>query len=61
MKRWMVLTNVLGGVAVLGSYALGFTTHTDAGATLWGGGSGDFATALYRRNARCRFGLFRLY
>jgi hypothetical protein len=37
MKRWMVVINVVGGAAVLGSYALGFLTHADAGTALWGG------------------------
>lgn len=33
----MLLLNIAGGVAVLGSYAHGLTTHGDAGAALWGG------------------------
>jgi len=33
----MLLLNVAGGIAVLGSYAYGFATHPQAGAALWGG------------------------
>jgi hypothetical protein len=33
----LVLINVLGGLAVLGSYAWGLGTHADAGAQVWGG------------------------
>jgi hypothetical protein len=37
-QKWlMLLINLLGGAAVLGSYAHGFRTHTDAGRVLWGG------------------------
>ncbi|MBN2077889.1 MAG: hypothetical protein JW838_02920 [Spirochaetes bacterium] len=35
-KIILVLVNIIGGVAVLGSYAWGILTRTDAGA-LWGG------------------------
>lgn len=37
MKRWLIVINVLGGFAVLGSYALGILGHADAGSALWGG------------------------
>jgi hypothetical protein len=37
MKRWMIVINVLGGIAVIGSYVLGFIGHPDAGTVLWGG------------------------
>jgi len=37
MKRWMMIINVLGGTAVIGSYVLGVISHTDAGSALWGG------------------------
>lgn len=37
MKRWMVIINVVGGSAVLGSYALGILGHADPGSALWGG------------------------
>jgi hypothetical protein len=33
----MALINVLGGVAVLGSYAYGLLTHPSTGTDLWGG------------------------
>jgi hypothetical protein len=36
-KRVMLLINLLGGSAVLGSYAQGIWTHPDSGAALWGG------------------------
>jgi hypothetical protein len=36
-KRLMLWINVLGGVAVLGSYAHGLWTHPAGGAELWGG------------------------
>ena len=36
-KRTMILVNVGGGVAVLGSYAYGLLTHPNAGEVLWGG------------------------
>ena len=36
-KKWlMLLINILGGAAVLGSYALGILTHPNAGQILWG-------------------------
>ena len=34
-KRMMLGVNVLGGAAVLGSYALGILTHPNAGQNLW--------------------------
>lgn len=37
-KKWlMLLVNITGGAAVLGSYALGILTHPNAGQMLWGG------------------------
>ena len=33
----MAVLNVVGGIAVIGSYAHGFATHPDAGGALWGG------------------------
>lgn len=37
-EKWvMIIINLLGGAAVLGSYAQGFRTHTGAGQVLWGG------------------------
>jgi len=37
-KKWLMLwVNLLGGAAVLGSYALGISTHPNAGQTLWAG------------------------
>ena len=36
-KRLMILINLIGGIAVLGSYAIGILTHADAGQILWGG------------------------
>ena len=36
-KRWMLGINLLGGIAVLGSYAIGLVTHPGAGGALWGG------------------------
>jgi hypothetical protein len=36
-KRAMLWINVLGGIAVLGSYAHGFGTHPTASEALWGG------------------------
>jgi len=37
-KKWLLLTiNLLGGAAVLGSYAYGFRTHANATDVLWGG------------------------
>lgn len=36
-KKWLLLLiNIIGGAAVLGSYALGILTHPDAGQVLWG-------------------------
>ena len=36
-KKWlMLLINIIGGVAVLGSYALGILTHPNASQMLWG-------------------------
>lgn len=37
MKRWMIIINLLGGAAVIGSYVLGFVGNPDAGSALWGG------------------------
>lgn len=35
--QWLLLAlNVVGGIAVLGSYAHGISTHADAGEALWG-------------------------
>jgi len=36
-KMVMVLINLIGGIAVLGSYALGILTHPNASQILWGG------------------------
>jgi hypothetical protein len=36
-KRLFVLINIFGGIAVLGSYVLGFLARADAGTILWGG------------------------
>src|SRR5690348_7005439 len=36
-KRTLVWINVIGGVAVLGSYALGILTHPDTAGQVWGG------------------------
>jgi hypothetical protein len=37
-KKWlMIFVNLVGGFAVLGSYAWGILTHSDAGEILWGG------------------------
>jgi hypothetical protein len=36
-KKSLILINVLGGLAVLGSYAWGFLTFPKAGEMLWGG------------------------
>jgi len=37
-KKWlMLLINVIGGAAVLGSYVWGFQTYPGAGDVLWGG------------------------
>lgn len=36
-KKWlMLLVNIIGGAAVLGSYSLGILTHLNAGQILWG-------------------------
>jgi hypothetical protein len=35
-KIYLLIINILGGAAVLGSYVYGIKTHTDAGAILWG-------------------------
>jgi hypothetical protein len=32
-----IVINIAGGVAMLGSYALGIATHPPAGDVLWGG------------------------
>lgn len=36
-KRTTLWLNVIGGIAVLGSYAYGLATRVDAGRALWGG------------------------
>jgi hypothetical protein len=36
-KRTLVFINVVGGIAVLGSYALGIATHPDTAGQVWGG------------------------
>jgi hypothetical protein len=36
-KKTLILINILGGLAVLGSYAWGFLTYPNAGEVLWGG------------------------
>lgn len=36
-KRTFILVNIIGGVAVIGSYAYGLLTHPNAGIVLWGG------------------------
>jgi len=36
-KLLMILINIIGGIAVLGSYTVGITTNADAGTILWGG------------------------
>lgn len=36
-KRFLLYVNVIGGLAVLGSYAWGFRTHPNAAVLLWGG------------------------
>ena len=33
----LLVINVIGGIAVIGSYAQGVLTHTDSGSALWGG------------------------
>jgi len=35
-KSWLLLINIIGGVAVLGSYAFGIMTHSNASQVLWG-------------------------
>ena len=35
-RRWLIAINVLGGVAVLGSYAEGFVNHPDIVGLAWG-------------------------
>ncbi|NMB54813.1 MAG: hypothetical protein GYA15_08930 [Leptolinea sp.] len=35
-KKLLWLVNIIGGIAVLGSYALGVYTHPEAGRILWG-------------------------
>lgn len=37
LGRWLLFINIIGGLAVLGSYAWGLSTHPGAGASLWGG------------------------
>jgi len=38
IKKWsLLLINIFGGVAVLGSYVQGILTHSHAAETLWGG------------------------
>ena len=36
-KLLLILINIIGGIAVLGSYAIGITTHPQAVQILWGG------------------------
>ena len=36
-KRWLIAIILIGGVAVLGSYAWGIQVHPDASQILWGG------------------------
>lgn len=36
-KRLFLIINILGGIAVLGSYILGFIASSEAGTILWGG------------------------
>ena len=36
-KRWLLVINILGGAAVLGSYAWGLSTHPGAAKVLWAG------------------------
>ena len=35
-KKLLWIVNIVGGIAVLGSYAIGVYTHPDAGQILWG-------------------------
>ena len=37
MRQWLIAVNVIGGVAVLGSYAHGLLTHPDTSGAVWGG------------------------
>jgi hypothetical protein len=37
MRWWLIAVNVIGGVAVLGSYAHGQLTHPDTSGAVWGG------------------------
>lgn len=48
-RRAMVWINLLGGVAVLGSYAWGFAARPDAMSALWGGVP-EWARGLYTLN-----------
>lgn len=41
IKRSLLLINILGGLAVLGSYAWGFMAYPNAGQVLWGGVPAD--------------------
>jgi hypothetical protein len=36
-KIWLLIINILGGIAVLGSYVYGFQSRPDAANVLWGG------------------------
>jgi hypothetical protein len=37
-QKWqMMVINIIGGIAVLGSYVIGILTHPDASQILWGG------------------------
>jgi hypothetical protein len=36
-RRSLLILNVLGGIAVLGSYVLGIASHPNAGSQVWGG------------------------
>ena len=36
-KVWLLVINLIGGTAVLGSYVYGFQVRADAGQILWGG------------------------
>ena len=40
LKRWLLFINIVGGLAVLGSYAWGLITHPGSGASLWDGTPG---------------------
>jgi hypothetical protein len=35
-KKFLLLINIMGGIAVLGSYAWGLSTHANASTLLWG-------------------------